>query len=226
MPILKDSYTESGNDGRFLRNTTTYNGLGQSFTTTSAYDLGTIELLLYRTATAPTGNVWVELWSVSGDLPNVKLATSVKIPCTNLTTDTNGAYVEFGFNTAYSLSNSTKYVIVLEADYTAPATNRIYWKMHYVGTYSGGTEIFQNVDTWQTSTGDHIFRINEGAYKISGSTTDNARIYVIQNDTLTKYEDVTSGSYSVRVGTNDSSVVVASSSQGGLAYNSVTPADE
>jgi hypothetical protein len=141
-------------------------GKGQSFTTTSAYSLDRVDLLLYKLAT-PTDNLVLEILSTS--ITGSILGTSQNIAGTSLSTDSNGQWIKFTFTSPVSLSTATKYYLRLTRDGARDATNLYIWKGNTGAAYSGGEEYSKDNGTWAVGTGgfDLTFRTFASATPIT-----------------------------------------------------------
>lgn len=108
---------------------------GQSFTAGSSYSIGSVKLKIYRNGTP--GNITVAIYSTSSGKPDSSL-TSVTIDGSLL--EESAAWYEFTFSTPYSLTNGTKYAIVVSAP-SAP-TNGVLWRIDVGGSYAGGSLVY------------------------------------------------------------------------------------
>ena len=127
--------------------------LGQSFTTTSTYNLDYVDLNLDKNS-SPTDNVYIELHTTSptGSL----LGTSNSIVGSTLTDA--AAYVRFTFSPAISLTNATKYAIVLFRDGARDTSNTYNLNGDNVETYTGGGSFRRNNNVWTAEGGDPLIK--------------------------------------------------------------------
>ena len=117
---------------------------------------------------SPTGNMWLTLETDSGGYPSgTALATSNKQDVSLIAA--SAQFVRFVFPTPASLTATTQYHIVMQADYTASDTVNLSWYAHSVGTYTGGQAASFFSGTWGA--------VGGGGYDFVFKT------YVTQNDT-------------------------------------------
>jgi hypothetical protein len=155
-PVLKDSYTETSNDYTQLRLNSNYQSAGLQFTPTSDYQITSVQFEVQK-ANSPTGNIWAEVWSTSGGLPNTKLATSNHIDVSTLNPSAK-EWKEWTFSEEINVVNGTVYGLILTGDFTIGAHYVLYYR-HWIGTY-GGAGLFYNGSTWSTSANaDHTFKV-------------------------------------------------------------------
>jgi hypothetical protein len=155
-PVLKDSYTEASNDFSQLRLNSTTTSVGLQFTPTSDYQITSVQFEVQK-GNSPTGNIWTEVWSTSGGLPNTKLATSDFIDVSTLNPSAK-EWKEWTFTEEISVTNGTVYGLILTGDFVIGAHYVLYYR-RWIGTY-GGAALFWNGSTWSTSANaDHTFRV-------------------------------------------------------------------
>ena len=97
----------------------------QTFTTTSAYTVVSVKLLMARLGSP--GNLTVSVRATSGGEPTGGDLCSVTIDPSVITTNQAGEWVEFTFDSSYALSDATLYAIVARTA-TGDNDNRIYWR--------------------------------------------------------------------------------------------------
>jgi hypothetical protein len=108
----------------------------ETFTTTSAYTITSVKLLMARLGSP--GNLTVSIRATSGGEPTGGDLCSVTIDPSSITTNEVGEWVEFTFDTPYALSDATLYAIVARTA-TGDNDNRIYWRADISSpSYSGG----------------------------------------------------------------------------------------
>lgn len=108
----------------------------QTFTTTSAYTISSVKLLVARIGSP--GNLTISIRATAGGEPTGGDLCSVTIDPLSITTNESGEWKEFTFDTPYSLSNSTVYAIVARTA-SGDADNRIYWRADISSpSYAGG----------------------------------------------------------------------------------------
>lgn len=140
---------------------------GQTWTTTSAYNITSVKLKLYRGGTPPT-NVTVSIRATSAGLPTGADLTSGSIAGSTVTEGTPGSFIEIPL-TPYALSNATKYAIVCRVD-DAGCT----WRVDNSSpSYAGGngcTSTNSGVN-WTTGGWDSMFEIYGGLVIVEGTKT-------------------------------------------------------
>lgn len=129
MTVVKDQYYNPTVDGDFkLHYDANANKGGVQFTPTVTNSIGQIDLKLYKTG-SPSGNIWIEIWSDNGsDLPNAKISGSSDVKATTAITETGspgGTYSFTWSSNVPSLTATTKYWIVVNADYANSTSNYI-----------------------------------------------------------------------------------------------------
>lgn len=136
---LEESYTGTNSAYPPISGTTL---LAQSWTTTSAYDISKVELLLYRVGTPPNITVTIEgVASGSPDYPDDSPLASVSVDVSGITTDSGGEWVACVFSSPASLSDATQYFIVIDDGYT-DASNRYIWLGDTsADNYAGGERV-------------------------------------------------------------------------------------
>lgn len=139
--MLKDYYN-SGDDGNFQINNTAWKA--QTFLTTSAYDIASVKLKLWRSPTNAPGTVTVEIWGITSTKPdNTKIyATGTTNGDTLPTTSGAAEWREITFSTPYSLSDATLYSIVVYCSGTGSAS--LNWRSDAVSSYTDGKGAFSS----------------------------------------------------------------------------------
>jgi hypothetical protein len=207
---IQESYTTGDNSPEDIWGTRWY---AQTFTTTSAYSIKGVRLLLFKSSN-PSGNVTVAIRATSSDLPTGADLVSVSMSAADLVTDTP-TWEYFEFASSYSLSASTTYAIVVRAP-SGDSSNYVNWRFDSTGSYSGGRyaeSTNSGVDWTGNSSWDFMFETHEAAsitkvetvircgWEISASVSrvydDERRCLWTENyeDTPTVYHDTT-GYYS------------------------------
>lgn len=135
----------------------------QSFTASSSYNIARVDLWMYSAGTP--GTVTVSIRAASGDVPTGPDLASGVIDGNTITSDSGGNSYEIIFSSAYSLSSSTKYCIVVR-----PSAGILYWKgASITPNYTGGDNSFSfdSGSNWVPHSGvvDHWFE----TYEDSGS---------------------------------------------------------
>lgn len=141
---------------------TTYSsGYGQTFTTSGSFDLEYIHLTMSKVG-SPSGTARVAIYATSGGLPTGSaLATTATFNCTDIVNTvayTSANYEKFQLSSAYTLSGSTMYAVVVEpvsAWSSHDASNRLRFFRSASGTYSGGTTV-KNSGSWATGSGEDM----------------------------------------------------------------------
>jgi hypothetical protein len=159
--VLDAFHTDTANSAGALRYSSSYQKYAQQFPAGITGAVAEVHLFLYK-AGSPSGNVWAEIWSDSGDLPSTELCQSANVACSSITsTDFNAPNeITFTFTTTpATLTATTKYWIVLDGDYAEStsvwvAINRTDTTDQYAdgksATYTG---------TWgETANWDYLFK--------------------------------------------------------------------
>jgi hypothetical protein len=95
--------------------------IGEVLTIATAGTLDTVDFNLTRFG-APTGNIWCEVYSVAGGLPDTLLATSDLEDVTTVAAPTGGVFTfTFTGPDAIALSLGVQYAFVVTGDWTLPA---------------------------------------------------------------------------------------------------------
>jgi len=132
--------------------------IAQSFTASENYDIDGVILKMYREAEEP-GNITLAIRAVDGEgKPTGDDLCSVTINANDITTDSNGEEVTFEFDSSTSLTNGTKYTIVLKS----PANESTYvrWILDSSNaSYAGGNYLYSEDagSTWAVDTGADFY---------------------------------------------------------------------
>ncbi len=133
------------------------NLFAQTFTTTAAYKIYSVKLLLYRTGDAP--DITVSIRATASDLP---LAGSANNLCSGTTTGstlpTTSPYEwrEIVLGDGYNLSATTKYAIVVTTSGQGDASNYVRWRVDTSSPPYTGGNVCNSVNdiTWNTTAPD------------------------------------------------------------------------
>ncbi|MBS3927805.1 MAG: hypothetical protein KGZ65_04355 [Sphingomonadales bacterium] len=149
--------TTQGAVGVALRDAAARTGLAQSFKPTYSLPIARIALSLKKTL-APTGNIWVEIWTDSPGAPSAQLlADSAVVNIATLTT--SFASYNFDFTFPIPVVAGTTYYVVLQADNAIDAANYATWETSGSNNYSrGGPFQHDGSVAWTApNTFDHVF---------------------------------------------------------------------
>ena len=131
--VLQESYI-TGDDSLGGFQATTWHP--QTFTTTSAYTISSVKLLVARLGTP--GNLTVSIRATAAGKPTGGDLATVTVDPSSFTTDSAGLWVEFTFTVPYALLNATVYAIIARTA-TGDNDNRVYWRADISSpSYSGG----------------------------------------------------------------------------------------
>jgi len=133
---------------------------------------------------SPTGNAWAELWTITGGNPNSKVATSTTyLDISTISADALGAEYEFEFDpTAYEMTATENYSIILNGDWAQSTDDRILLMWH---SSADGTLDYYASGMWQTYT-DRQFYYEE--YYITPSGTPPTPTTTISTSTWTSQD--------------------------------------
>jgi hypothetical protein len=156
-----DEDVSAGEDGSIaLRDATARTKIANGFQIDIAGPCEFVDVKLVKTG-SPTGNYWFTIEGNSGGSPSgTPLATSDKYDASLLSS--TATWVRIAFRTPASLSASTQYHLVMQADYAVSGSNFLSWRADTTAaTYArGAKEIFDGVSTWtQDSNVDLTFKI-------------------------------------------------------------------
>ena len=108
----------------------------QEFTTTSAYSLASVVLQMDIGVGTPSGNILIELFATDGSNEPTGSALATMNYNSSLVTSTK-TDIEFVFDSPYSVSNATKYAIVI-THATGDESNFLRLYLEETGSYAGG----------------------------------------------------------------------------------------
>lgn len=165
-------------------------GAGQSFTTQSVYTISGCQLRLQRIG-SPSGDVRVKLYNQSSGIP-----TGSALLQTNsfslLSFSTAQTVVDFPFTSTLTLSNNTKYIVVMESDstITPSGANHINFSTGNGDIYSGGTLVQRSSsDVWSTAVNDLYFT----TYNLPQSGSEYEYWLYVNTDRLVTFRVSSSG---------------------------------
>jgi len=147
MATQKENYTTGDDSFRSCYGANVF--IGQTFTTTSAYRIGSVKLKLYRVGNP--GTLTLSIQGTSADLPDDSDLVSGTYSGNTLTDDSGGEWAEFTFSSGYELTDATKYAIVLKAA-SGDASNYVAWRADNSSpSYSGGVYVYttSGAGNWQ-----------------------------------------------------------------------------
>lgn len=161
MAYTLEQYYDTGDDS--YSNVRGANWVAQQFTTSGAFTITKVSLLVYRAASPGTVVVSIRATS-SGGYPTGADLCSGSFSGDDLTTDTAGEWAEAVFSSPAALSASTRYAIIVRAIDAGVAYLR--WRRDYSSpTYSGGMLLASTdsgVSFTAYSSGDQMFRTYSG----------------------------------------------------------------
>lgn len=143
--------------GIALRDAAARTGLGQSFKPDYSLPIARVTLSLKKTA-APTGNIWVEIWSDAPGAPSAQLlADSGVVDISTL--GAAFASQNFDFAVPIPVVAGTTYWIVLQASNAIDGVNYAQWEHANANAYSDGIPVKHDGSVaWTTNgTSDHVF---------------------------------------------------------------------
>ena len=181
-------YYNTGDDGAYFIKTT-YRP-GQTFTTQSAYTIGSVKVLLYRDEGTSPGTITCDLYSTSAGLPTgAALATGTFNGNTLPEGAGNAIWQEISFTVPYALSTATMYAIAL---YSGDGATAAWWR--YDGsspTYTGGTFVYY-FGGWTANSGrDNMFELYsyESATYVDASVSIETEVDVLVSAETVAYVD-------------------------------------
>ena len=148
---LKDYYN-TGDDSSVTVGTSSYL-VAQTFTTSSAYDLNSVKLKLWRHVSNAPGTLTIDIKATDGSShPTGASLRSGTTDGDTLTTDSGGEWREITLASVLSLTNATKYAIIItQSTGTAGAFG---WRADGSSpSYAGGAYERAGNPTWFTNTG-------------------------------------------------------------------------
>lgn len=151
------THTTTGGVGSALRDAAARTGLGQGFKPDYSLPLARVRLSLKKTG-APTGNLWVEIWSDAPGAPSAQLvADSGLVDVATLT----GAFANYNFDFAapVPLVANTQYWIVLQGDNAVDGANYAVWEDSGSASYADGLPVKHDGSVAWTTNGtfDMVF---------------------------------------------------------------------
>jgi len=155
MGALQDSYEP--NDSRYQAYGARWPA--QTFVTSSAYIIESVELYLYRDG--DPGTVTVSLYAADGaHKPTGAALATMTMTGTDLPNGSGAvAWYNFVFDTPYALSNATEYVIVVHCT-GVNSSNDVNWRYKITGAYANGTFAYSTDSggSWAITVSDATFR--------------------------------------------------------------------
>jgi len=119
--------------------------VGMQFIPTVSADISKAIFKLSKIGT-PTGNVWCEVWSDSGDSPNAQIGVD------SATVDVSGlgaaAEVTLTFSTKPTTTSGGKYWLLLDGDFAQDASNGVGIQLDADSTYTDGLYKTYNGTAW------------------------------------------------------------------------------
>lgn len=150
---LQESYTTGDDIQGTIVGTNWY---GQTWTTTSAYNITSVRVKLYRPEPPPT-NFIVSIRATSGDLPTGGDLTSGSIAGSGITVGSPGAFIDVPV-TPYALSDATVYAICCRVDSISCS-----WRVDNSSpSYGGGRGVSStnSGSSWSGGSWDSMFEIH------------------------------------------------------------------
>jgi hypothetical protein len=169
--FLDQSFT-SVDTSRALRlaTSTPTDKIAQGFQVATAGKVEFVDVAIIKQGTVPISNVWVTIETDSAGSPSgIVLATSDKMDASKFGATSGGPLSRFVFRSPATLSTSTQYHLVLQADYARSDVNTLNWSGLVAGGYANGASKDFNGTTWSATPG------------ASGLDRD-FKIYVTRND--------------------------------------------
>lgn len=161
---LKDFYNT--NDDNILIFGRTIKWLAQTFTAGSAYDIGSVKLLLYKTGAVDPGTVTVSIKETAGDLPTGGDLAFGTFDSDLLTENSSGEWKEITFGSPYSLTAGEVYAVVIRVTADPLGGDNIAWRCDATPPAYAGGRAAQSVNTgslWSgLSTIDMMFETYSG----------------------------------------------------------------
>lgn len=162
--LTPDITHANANQLQYLRYSTSYEKLGQTFLPGSSYQIAAVDLLLQQFG-SPDGYVWVEIWNTYSNLPTSIISSSAvsgRIRAGDITSGSSSEY-RFYFPKGISLTSGTRYAIVLRGDYSISTSNYIKWAYNDSSSYTDGQYCTYNGSTWSGAGYDFWFKTYYGA---------------------------------------------------------------
>src|SRR3990167_979978 len=195
------------------------NWKGQTFTTVGAFDITKVSLKLVRTGSP--GNLTVSIRATDGGgLPTGANLVAKTQSGDAITTDSGGEWVDFTFASAYGLSATTKYAIVLAAPDAGGAPDLIGWRGDTTSpTYADGSVMFSSdsgVNWTAATTDDWMFETysadvtTTSSSSTSSSTTSSTSTSTTSTSTSSTTTSSTSSSTTSSTSTSSTSTTSTS----------------
>lgn len=134
--------------------------LAQGFQVTGAQTVGSVQLYLKKTG-SPTGTMTLRVETDSGGDPSGTLAdVNATTTLSESTLATNYGDITFAFATAFSISGSTQYHVVLSTDRSTDTSNYVLWGADASSpSYANGEMKSEASSTWSAESKDGIFDV-------------------------------------------------------------------
>ena len=158
-PVLYESFTTAPDTSFTIQSV---NWGSQTFTTTSAHDVVSIYLNIYRVGSP--GDVTVSIRHTAAGVATGEDLCTGTIDGDTLTTSTSGSWYPIAMTAtstgSVSLENATKYAIVVRA-INGDGSNYIKWLYLTAGGYTGGNGVTSTTSgiAWTTQTYDFNFQV-------------------------------------------------------------------
>lgn len=149
--------------------------VAQTFTTTGAYTLSSVDLHLYRTGTL--GTITVALKALDGDRkPTGSSLATGTIDGTTVTTDAGADWYTATFAASYNVADATEYALVISAVSTDPSYLK--GRGTQVATYAGGWRIYStnSGSTWLAGNTDNDLWFRTNGNAITSPPTSDAYV--------------------------------------------------
>lgn len=143
--------------GIALRDAAARTGLAQSFKPKHALPIARVALSLKKTG-APTGNIWVEIWSNSVGTPSAQIVSDSAVIDISTLTGSFASY-NFDFTTPVPVVAGTTYYVVLQGDNAINGAAYATWENSGSNNYSEGSPFKEDGSAVWTANGtsDHVF---------------------------------------------------------------------
>jgi hypothetical protein len=170
---------------------------GQSFTTTSAFSLAAVRIVISRTL-SPADNWSLDIYADSASAPTgASLATSDVIAGADISATAH--WHEFVFASPPSLSSGTKYWIVLKRSGAVDASNYMVWYHSSGSVYGGGGRALDNAGVWgaESATADMTFetvKTTKSLYQVTQDTGGSPEFHMYKStDNAASWSEVDTG---------------------------------
>lgn len=152
--VVEINVTNNNLTWSFGRNVYGYSlALGQSFVTSRAYSVKTIQLFMKRVSSA-TDYVSVKIYETSSGLPGTLLYTSNQIQISTISS--SDALVSFNFSGA-RLEANKRYALAVERTNTSDTTDALSIRMNNPSAYTQGSLLENWQGTWRISPMNNSF---------------------------------------------------------------------